>query len=84
MKVFKNDCDHYIAADIDDAWKAFEELTGEKRADYDDEFVEVPGDTIIKILCEDGRPSDSGELVERTAAEWAEREPRGMLCSTEF
>lgn len=87
MKVFRNECDHYVAEDLDDAWKVFEELTLCKRADHepDDPIEEVPGDKKLKILCdEDGHPSDSGTVIERTIAEWAEREPRGMLCSTEF
>jgi hypothetical protein len=39
----------------------------------------------LTIMCDaDGDPSDEGANVTRTPAEWAEREGRGFLCSTEF
>lgn len=54
-------------------------------AKSEQEAALLPDDKIISIVCdENGEISDHGESVERTAAEWAAREGRGLLASSEY
>lgn len=84
------DCDFVVAHDLEDAWACLEEQTGEGfRGDGGIENWErLPGDRMLTIWCEaDGDVAqvdeDGAEPVERTCAEWAARNGRGFLCSTE-
>lgn len=42
LRVFSNDVDKVVARDADDAWAVWEESTGEKREDYDEDFEWEP------------------------------------------
>jgi len=88
MKLYTNGTDWVVAADVDDAWLAWTEHTGESREDYEDDWVwdEVGPDEELGIWCDTkGDPcevdEDGSEIVAKTAAQWAER-GRGFLCST--
>ena len=85
LHVFQSQCDWWVATDEAEAAKMLEEHYGDTVEEMDEEFRLLPDDEVIKIVCdEDGRISDSGESVPRTAAEWAKREGRGLLASTEY
>ena len=45
---------------------------------------ELPMDTVLHIWMENGRISDSYELVARTCAEWIESQGEGLLCCSDF
>lgn len=46
---------------------------------------ELPDDKVIGIFCDDsGAISDSGNVVKRTAADWAARNGKGFLCTEEL
>ncbi len=89
LKVFRDGCDFWVATDIQDAkelrakWYGFDSPEAHDAAEEPEELRELVG--TINILCNaEGHPDDDGEYVERPAREWAEREGRGMLCSTEW
>lgn len=91
LHVYRSQCDWWVAQTIDDAWAQMEKHYGETRAEIQtyDELTLLADDETIRVLCEKDaagvmRPSDGGEYVTKTAAEWAKQEGRGMLCSTEF
>jgi hypothetical protein len=91
LHVFKSECDWYVAESLDEAWTMLVAQMGEPREELEkfDDIAQLPDDKPIRILCEQDahgvlRPSDSGEDVTRTAAEWAAQEGRGMLCSSEY
>lgn len=89
MKLYTNDVEWVIAADIDDAWEAWSEHTGGERPDCETEWdwVECDPGSELRIWCDsDGDPCEPGEdgsaLVTKKAVQWVER-GRGFLCSTE-
>lgn len=91
IHVFANDCEWWIAESLDDAYALIVDFNyggcveDLDRDDYD--LEQLSDETMIRISCdEDDEPSygDGGDTVELTAAEWCERRPRGMLCTTEF
>ena len=93
MKVFTDDTDTFIAADLADLREVWREHIGAKTeddmADFDEgQWEEVPPHKPIKIWCDpEGRPNEphikGNAVVVQTAAEWVATQPRGMLCSTE-
>lgn len=90
LHVFSDEFDRVVAYDVDDAWTVWCEFTGGSREDYDDNaFAKREDEKALKIWCNAaGRPCEHGEKggapVERTCREWADREGRGFLCSSEF
>lgn len=90
LQVYKNGCDWVVAESLDDCWERYTKLTGIQRSDEDmgqeaDPFGRVPDDVIIKILVNDkGEIDDHGKPLALTAAEWANREGAGLLCSSEY
>jgi hypothetical protein len=86
LRVYTNGTDFYVAESLNECWALFEKHTGERRADYEehDPFGQLVAEMPVKILCENGKPSDSGEFLTKTAAEWAKQEGKGFLCSTEY
>lgn len=91
LHVFTNKTDWVIAADVDDAWRAWEEHSGEERADYDTEWTwdQLAPTHEITIWCDaEGDPcepeEDGSDLITRAAAEWIAAQGRGFLCSTEY
>lgn len=85
MKVFSDDTDTWVAEDLADVARVFEEHNG---FSLDDEsltlrdFEQVPDDQPITICNVHDRGADDKET--RTAAEWAALNGRGLLCSTEW
>lgn len=88
LSVFEIGPDHVVAADIDDAWDVWCAHRGEKRGEYEGEMARVADDAVIRIFVDaKGRITDESDKVKSlklTAAEWAAREGRGFLCSTEM
>lgn len=90
LHVFHDDCEWWVAESLEECWELFLKDKGVSRDYYEAyEFEQLPEDKIISILCErdaEGvwRPSDGGEYVEKTAAEWAKQQGKGMLCTTEY
>jgi hypothetical protein len=82
-----SDADKVIAHGEADAWAVWTETTG---MDPDEEgcredIWELPADKELRIVCDaDGNPSDDGETISRTCAEWVAHQGRGFLCSTEY
>lgn len=91
MKLFTNDIETVIAADLADARLVWHEQRGGDVEDFDEEAEEAPwremeDGEMLAISCdEDGDPTDDTDAVPttKTAAEWAKR-GREYLCSTEF
>lgn len=83
MKVFTNGIDTVAAESIDDVPGAWASTNG---VDFDDEgndlddWDHVPDDTLITIHNVHG----NNEVETRTAREWADKDGRGLLCSTEW
>ncbi len=77
--------DYVVAHNAEDAWAVLSQH-GYERCDYDDDDLEeCPDSDSINILCDaEGHISDGGEALRLTHGEWADREGRGFLCSTEF
>ena len=99
LKAFTNGCDTYIAESLEQAIADWEQLSGEKRDDYEDEWSEVSLDNIKRIHVEVLRsgyefPVPANAKIEpsgdysitaiATLREWAETNGRGFLCSTEY
>ena len=88
LRVFEFGPDYVVARSRDDAWTVYIEHVGGDRGDYDGEDMEpVSPDFVIGIYVDaDGHLTDEsdGEALRLTAAEWAKREGRGFLCSSEF
>lgn len=85
LHVFTNENEWYVARDLDDAYLAMEEHSGTKREDVDrfDELLQMRDDESLGVICDgDGVISDEGDELVMTAAQWAKREGRGFLCST--
>lgn len=94
MHVYRFDYDWFVAESEPDALAAYREHYVVKTNALDeaeceeqlrDGCMELPDDQPLRIICDpDGQISDDGQPIERTCAEWAEREGRGFLCSTEY
>ena len=85
MKVFTNDTDTVVAADLADVERVVEDHYGytfEQEGMSLDDWSEVPPDEPITICNFHNCGPDDKET--RTAAEWAATEGRGFLCSTEW
>ena len=85
MRVFTDDTDTVVAADLADARKVWEEHHGstfEQEMMSLEDWSEVPEDEVITICNFHGNGSD--DKVTRTASEWAAQNGRGFLCSTEW
>ncbi len=88
LHVFKTDVDWWVASSVEDVkalmlWHWGDPETVNEAVE--DGVLQLPDEAIIKIVCDEhGEISDSGESVPRTAAEWAAREGRGLLASTEY
>lgn len=86
LRVWTDDTDTVVAADLADAQKVWEEHHGstfEQEMMTLDDWSQVPDDKPITIHNVDGRGTDDDKLT-LTAAEWAARDGRGFLCSTEW
>lgn len=81
LHVFSNDCEWYVAANLDDALAAQRENTGFSEEDQDrEEWGQLDDDFPLAVrLDEDDEPA-----VTKTCREWAADHGRGFLCSTEF
>ena len=75
------DCDYVAATDIDDAWAAYCEETGNKRGDFDDAGTAIADDKRIAVAEHEGRGAPK---TTKTAREWAQRSGRGLAFSTEY
>ena len=89
-----------VASSIDEAKLIWDEETGTTRDLYNDdeawedahEIYQVPDNRILTIFIEDelaNKPdglviTDSGCQWKATAKAWAQSQPRGYLCCTEF
>jgi len=85
VKVFTNDVDTVVAEDLADVQLVVEAKYGstfEQEGWSIDDWGEVPCDQPITIRNMHDRGWDDKET--RTAAEWAAKEDRGFLCSTEW
>lgn len=82
LHVFANDCEWYVAADLDDALAAQREFTGFTEDDQErDEWDQLDDESSLNVHMEiDGED----ELVTKTCREWAAEKGRGFLCTTEF
>jgi hypothetical protein len=82
------DTDWVVATDVLDAWVVWLAHVGGVRADYhgDDDPELVPDDKRVGFWCDaEGKISEQGDgaVVYKTAREWADREGRGYLASTD-
>lgn len=85
LRVFGCGPDYVVARDVEDARQALYEHRGGDLDDYDDEFTAVADDKPISIYVdEQDCISDDGNVLTLTAREWAQREGRGFLCSSEY
>lgn len=85
MKVFTNGTDTVVAEDLADVQRVIEKQYGatfEQEGWTQDDFEEVPADKPITIRNVHGWGWDDKET--RTAGEWAAKEGRCFLCSTEW
>jgi len=84
--VFATQCDWWVAettAEVEALVLAHYGDTIEERCD---EIEQLPDDSTVKITCDEaGAISEEGDgfSVTRTCREWADREPVGLLASTE-
>lgn len=82
LHVFHDGQDWFIAADAMDAAAVRAELYPHEAPEDFDALAQIPEDEVIGVLCnEQGKPDDHGVGVNKTAAEWAAQEGRGVLCS---
>jgi hypothetical protein len=80
MEVYQiGDVDCVVARDKKDAWELWEEETGMTPDEVDGVIQLVPGDKVWTIEDE-----ETGEKTQMTCAEWAEKNGRGLLCSSEY
>lgn len=85
LHVFSNGYDSVVAESVDDAWKVWEEYSGESRADYEKAYpLKAVHDEELILLLVENRGNDAYIRVQATAAEWCQGNGRGFLCSTEF
>lgn len=85
MKVFTNYTDTVVAESLEDVPAVIEQHYGSTMEEEGwelDEWHEVPHDKPITICNIHDRGVDDKET--RTAAEWAQLQGRGFLCSTEW
>lgn len=83
LKVWHDGNDWIIAESAAAACDLANKMYGSEEAEVDD-FNALADDCVIGVICEDGKPSDQGVGVKKTAAEWAAQEGRGVLCSRDF
>ena len=87
LKVWTNDTDTIVAADMADVRAVIVELQGGDDYFTEDEWGEVPSSepiTITNMDVEDENGQTTPTKVTKTAGEWAATEGRGLLCSTEY
>ncbi len=86
MHVYAIGPDHLIANDHDDAGVIWCVHHGEHRGDHDPSDMSIVADDMVlyAFIDGDGRISDSGETLHLTARQWADREGRGFLFSSEY
>jgi hypothetical protein len=88
VKVYANGIEWWVAHDMAHLAELYVAHTGLDLGDDDaigDGWSEVPAEKVIGIVIDDhGDISDSGAALKLTAAEWAEREGPGLLCSSEY
>ena len=100
LRVYSNGADSVVAESVEDAWKVWEETTGEKRSDYEDEeWLDLPDKELLTIRYEHDtyndlyteKPAgaavwwdDGVEFVKATCSAWARLTGRGWLCSSEW
>jgi len=85
LSVYATECDWWVAASVAEVEEMYLKRYGDTVQAMCDEIELLPDDRVLKIMCdEDGQISDSGEAIPRMAAEWAIREGRGLLASTEL
>lgn len=85
MKLWTDDHDTVVAADLADAQKVWEEHNGstfEQEMMTLDDWEQVPDDKLVTICNIHDRGVDDKET--RTAAEWAKLNGRGFLCSVDW
>jgi hypothetical protein len=83
------DTDWVVATSSEDAWVVWLAHVGGTRADYSDteEPDLVPDDKRVGFWIDAaGKIAEvnDGEVVYKTAREWAQREERGFLASTDY
>lgn len=85
MNVYTNGTDTVVAESIDDvpgAWASSHGVDFLDEGNDLDEWDQVPDDEPITICNVEGRGHMDKET--RTAREWADKDGRGLLCSTEY
>ena len=78
--------DMVVADSKEDALEVWCAHVGENPEDYVNVFEQIPGDKMIKII--DGEDcvytiTEDTQYTEKTAAQWAKKNGRGFLCSSE-
>lgn len=90
LHVFHDGMDWYVATNEEDSLVLRDEFLerGESDGGLGPEYkpmAQLPDDELVGVLCNSlGEPDDHGKGVKRTAAEWAKRQGRGVLCSRDF
>lgn len=83
LKVFRNDVTEWVVAkDVEDARAVIRDYYTEMLAgegDVDDDMTECPPERVLKIDLDNGEGS-----VELACAEWAIKNGRGFLASSEY
>lgn len=80
LKVWTNDTDTVIAADLADVKRVIADHYGSDEFDEDDSWRLRSDERPLKIHNFDGNET----AVTKTNAEWIASEGRGFLCSTEY
>lgn len=88
LHVFHDGMGWYVAESENDALVIRVVFRGDDDEPVGPEYKsmsQVPDGELISVLCnEREEPDDHGKGVKRTAAEWAARQGRGVLCSRDF
>ena len=88
MKVFTDSVCWFVAESLEDAYAVAQEFDGMTRGDRDDndgQLEECDGSAKLAILVnEAGQIDDHGSRLNLMMCQWAEREGRGFLCSSEY
>lgn len=87
LHIFTNEIDWVIARDLDDAYDALKEHNGTERHEiepFDPLFRMDDSEKLGIMVNSQGEIDDNGETLTLVADEWAKREGRGFLCSTEY
>ncbi len=82
MRVYFNDAEYVVAESVADAANVLIEeygLSQDEVAEMD--WTVLPDDRVIRISYPDDNPPHTET---KTAREWADISPRGVLCSTEY